>query len=147
MFSRPTLSDTQPNNGRVSPFVKRSIVNASGNAAIPNTSTLVTPKSAAKVAICEVTMRPDVDIMVIIANISQKSGVFKVCDGRKFVTAGVEAEPGRAAASCAGGTRKPCEASRPTTANPMPNIQSVASMPRACSDVAIGNVVTIAPMP
>lgn len=147
MFSRPILSDTQPNSGRVSPFVKRSIVNASGNAAMPNTRTLVTPKSAAKVAICEVTMRPDVDIMVIIANISQKIGVFKVCEGRKLLTAGAEAEPGEAAASCVGGTRKPCEASRPTTANAMPKIQSVASMPRTCSDVAIGNVVTIAPIP
>jgi hypothetical protein len=35
----------------------------------------VIPNSAAKAAICEVTIRPEVDIIVIITNISQKAGV------------------------------------------------------------------------
>ena len=71
---RPIWSDTQPKNGRVSPLVKRSMVSARGSAAAPQTSIFATPNSVAKLAICEMTISPDVDISVIITNISQKIG-------------------------------------------------------------------------
>ena len=50
------------------------MVNANGSAAMPNTTALLMPKSSAKMAICEVTMSPEVDIIAIMANISQNSG-------------------------------------------------------------------------
>src|SRR6202171_3251496 len=71
VLSRPIRSDTQPKKGRVKPLVKRSIVKASGNAAMPKMVASVMPKSFEKDAICEMTMRPDVDIIVIMTNISQ----------------------------------------------------------------------------
>jgi hypothetical protein len=43
--------DIQSNNARVRPFVKRSMVSASGSAAMPNTTTFVMPKSAARIAV------------------------------------------------------------------------------------------------
>jgi hypothetical protein len=144
VFSRPKRSDTRPNRGRVSPFVKRSIVSASGSAARPNTSTLLTPKSAAKVAICEVTISPEMDMIVIMRNISQNSGVRSVRDGGMSGTL-------RPSANCrdrtGGGVRRPCAAIKPTIANTRPNIHSVASSPRVCNEAEIGNVVTIGPMP
>ena len=66
-------SDTQPKNGRVRPLVMRSTVSASGNAAMPKTMTLATPKSREKVANCEMIISPPVDIMVIMTNISQNT--------------------------------------------------------------------------
>ena len=42
------------------------------------------PKSRVNAPICEVTISPLVDIMVIITNISQKIGVRSICAGRKF---------------------------------------------------------------
>ncbi|VTM71346.1 Uncharacterised protein [Raoultella planticola] len=41
---------------------------------MPNTTALLMPKSSAKTAICDVTISPEVDIIAIMANISQKSG-------------------------------------------------------------------------
>ena len=81
VYSRPILSDTQPNNGRVKPFVTRSMVNANGSAAIPNTMAPVMPKSLANAPICEITIKPDVDIMDIIKNINQKTGVLSIVFG------------------------------------------------------------------
>lgn len=72
--SRPKRSEINPNSGRVKPLVKRSIVNASGSAAMPNTTAWLMPKSSANTAICEVTISPEVDIIAIMANISQNSG-------------------------------------------------------------------------
>ncbi|SAW73547.1 Uncharacterised protein [Klebsiella variicola] len=72
--SRPKRSEIKPNSGRVKPLVKRSIVNASGSAAMPNTTAWLMPKSSANTAICEVTISPEVDIIAIMANISQNSG-------------------------------------------------------------------------
>src|ERR1700688_2181554 len=77
-FSRPIRSDTQPKNGRVNPLVTRSSVKASGNAPIPKMVALARQKSLEKDAICEMTMSPDVDIIVIIKNMSQKTGVFNI---------------------------------------------------------------------
>ena len=81
MFSRPILSDTQPKNGRVNPFVIRSKVSASGSAAIPKTMASATPKSRAKLAKFDTTISPPVDIIVIMTNMSQKSGVFSISVG------------------------------------------------------------------
>ena len=81
MFSRPIRSDTQPKKGRVNPLSRRSTVSANGRAASPRTRTSATPKSRAKLAKFDVTMRPPVDIMVIITNISQKIGVFSIWAG------------------------------------------------------------------
>src|SRR3984893_14664041 len=78
VVSRPIRSDTQPKNGRVNPLVIRSNVKASGNAPIPKMVASAMPKSLEKDAICEMTMRPDVDIIDIIKNINQKTGVFNI---------------------------------------------------------------------
>ena len=43
--------------------------------------TSATPKSRAKSANCEITIRPPVDIIVIMTNISQKTGVFSISFG------------------------------------------------------------------
>ena len=59
----------------------RSIVSANGSAANPKITTLAMPKSFMKFANCEITIKPPVDIMVIIKNISQKIGVFSICFG------------------------------------------------------------------
>jgi hypothetical protein len=64
-------------------LVRRSIVSASGSAARPKTSTSATPKSRAKLAICEVTIRPEVDIIDIITNSNQKSGSRRTSEGLK----------------------------------------------------------------
>ncbi|MNG38867.1 hypothetical protein D3C81_1747660 [compost metagenome] len=54
------------------------MVSASGSAAMPKTTALDTPKSLAKAAICEVTISPDVDIIVIIRNSSQNKGILSI---------------------------------------------------------------------
>ena len=84
VFSRPMLSDTQPKNGRVSPLVRRSTVSASGNAARPNTMTLATPKSRENAANCEMIIRPPVDIIVIMKNISQNTGCAASVSARRW---------------------------------------------------------------
>ena len=68
VFSRPIWSETQPKNGRVRPLVNRDSVSDSGSAAMPRTSMLATPKSLANGPTLETTIRPEVDIMLIITN-------------------------------------------------------------------------------
>ena len=63
------------------------MVNASGNAARPNTVTPDMPKSRVKTAICEVTIRPEVAIIDIITDISQNNGVRSMLPGRVSATA------------------------------------------------------------
>ena len=123
------------------------MVSASDSAARPNTITLATPKSRAKVAICEVTIRPEVDIMVIIANINQNSGVRSIWRGARSCVLAAMAGAGMAAAWLASGERRACEAMTPITANTRPNCQSVVSNPALASEAEIGKVVRIAPMP
>ena len=79
--SRPMRSDTQPKKGRVRPLQTRSIESASGTAAAPKTSALLWPKSTAKLLKFETTIRPPVDIMVIMTNISQKIGERSMAPG------------------------------------------------------------------
>ena len=124
VFSRPMRSDTQPKNGRVRPLVMRSMVSASGSAARPKTITLATPKSRAKAANCEMTIRPPVDIMVIMTNISQNTGVFSISAG---MTSFADDASRRAAAalSSAVGMRIASAATAPTTPRMMPNTTSV----------------------
>ena len=81
MFSRPKRSEIHPKNGRVAPFVMRSSESANGSTGSPNTSAPPMPKSRVKAPICEVTIRPVVDIIVIIANISQKIRVPSISTG------------------------------------------------------------------
>src|SRR5207302_1763910 len=71
-------SESQPKNGRVSPLVMRSTVSASGSAASPNTITLATPKSRENAANCEMIISPPVDIIVIMPNRSQNTGVLSI---------------------------------------------------------------------
>src|SRR5213080_4977422 len=82
VFSRPIRSDSQPKNGRVRPLVIRSSDRASGSSGRPNTIALAIPKSRVNAAICEVTINPAVDIIVIMTNISQKIGVRNMSAGR-----------------------------------------------------------------
>ena len=82
VFSRPIRSETQPKKGRVAPFATRSMVRASGSAAMPNTVVAgPMPNPLAKTAICEMTIRPPVPTMVIIRNSSQNAGVANICAG------------------------------------------------------------------
>src|SRR2546428_12719567 len=74
VFSRPIWSDTQPKNGRVRPLANRSIDSARGRAGKPKTKTSAMPKSRGNAPICETTMRPPVDIMALMTNLSQKTG-------------------------------------------------------------------------
>ncbi len=104
--------------------MKRSSVSASGKAAMPITVTEATPKSLAKVPICEMTIRPEVDIMVIIANISQKSGVRSICFGvAPFTAAAVFFT--KDALQPAGGRLSTSAAATPTMAIPRPKRCSV----------------------
>ena len=82
VFSRPIRSDSQPKNGRVRPLVIRSSDSASGSSGSPNTMRFAMPKSRVNAAICEVTINPAVDIIVIMTNISQKIGVRSISSGR-----------------------------------------------------------------
>src|SRR6185312_8365050 len=81
VISRPIWSETQPKNGRVNPFVTRDSVNDSGNAAMPSTITCATPNSRANGPTFDVTIRPDVDIMLIMRKSSQNTGFFSISCG------------------------------------------------------------------
>ena len=124
VFSRPMRSDTQPKNGRVRPLQKRSIVSASGRAAKPHTASLAMPKSPANAPICDVTIRPEVDIIDIIANISQKTGLRSM----DAVSMSRSAAPlaSRVGAAATGGARRPRAARTPTAPKIRPNFSSVA---------------------
>ena len=76
----------------------------------------------AKLAICEMTISPEVDISVIITNISQKIGVFSIA---MVLVPGPGACP---ASSCvmAGGAFSPSAARNPTAPNTAPYCSSVA---------------------
>lgn len=143
VFSRPIRSDTQPKNGRVSPLQNRSIVSASGSAAMPHTTSWVMPKSAANTPICDVTISPDVDIRLIITNISQKIGVLSMSVGATSRSPRTTL----AAVSVTGGDFSPSAAMMPITPRINPQRISVAGSPADASVSAIGNVVAIAPMP
>jgi len=65
----------------------RSIDSASGSSGNPNTSAFPIPKSRVNAAICDVTISPAVDIIVIITNISQKIGVRSISAGVKLAPA------------------------------------------------------------
>ena len=119
VFSRPKRSDTQPKNGRVAPFVIRSSDSASGSSGRPNTSTSAIPKSRVNAPICDVTISPVVDIIVIIANISQKTGVPSISCGGTSIGAGafvVARCAGSGERHAASGRRSPCAATSPTSA-------------------------------
>jgi hypothetical protein len=75
---------------------------------------LATPKSAAKLPICEMTINPDVDISDIIRNISQKIGCFSIAPvaSPDWLVSGVAARVGAG--------RRPCAASTPTTPKIIP---------------------------
>ncbi len=118
VFSRPWWSDTQPKNGRVSPLVKRSMVSASGSAAMPHTVICATPNSVANPAMFDTTINPEVDISVIITNISQKTG------DRSIVTVSAPAPLSSVAAE--GGGFSPSAATSPTTPKTTPKRSSVA---------------------
>ncbi len=68
-------SETHPNKGRVTPFATRSMVNASGQRRKPEHAHIRQSEIARENRHLEVTIRPDVDIIDIITNSSQKSGV------------------------------------------------------------------------
>src|ERR1700693_6348403 len=79
VFSRPMWSDTKPKNGRVRPLVMRSKVKAAGMAAMvaPRMVTVAVgpiPNALATLVNCVMTIRPPVDIIDIMTNISQNTG-------------------------------------------------------------------------
>ncbi len=123
VFSRPMRSETQPKNGRVRPLVMRSNVSANGNAESPNTMTLATPKSREKAANCEMIIRPPVDIIVIMKNISQNTPLRSISFGMTSLTDVITATGGNF--SSARGMRIASAASAPTMPRMNPNTTSV----------------------
>jgi hypothetical protein len=85
VVSRPIRSDTQPKNGRVTPFSTRSIesANASAGRVSPNsvTGASATWKSCAIGPSCAVAIRPPAPIITNIAYRTQKSGVASILAG------------------------------------------------------------------
>ena len=113
---------------------------------MPSTVTAVIPKSSAKIAICEVTISPEVDIMVIMINISQNSGLRSISFGAKLFSLIFNGLLTGCALACCG-ARNPWLAIKPMAAINRPNCHSVLSSPLAASDCVTGNVVRIAPIP
>ncbi len=78
VFSRPILSDTQPKNGRVSPFRMRSIdrakVRAGSVRPISETGTVSILKSLAMGASCAVAIKPPAPTSTNITYMTQKIG-------------------------------------------------------------------------
>ena len=124
---------------------RRSTVRANCSAASPKTRTSATPKSRAKLAKFDVTMRPPVDIMVIITNISQKIGVFSILAGATLFPRACDAAGARI--SSGRGSRRPSAARTPTPPRMRPNTTKVLGAPEAASIEEIGNVVSMAPIP
>ena len=123
VFSRPMRSDTQPKKGRVRPLVMRSTVSASGSAARPHTMTLATPKARENAANCEITIRPPVDIIVIMTNISQNTLVLSMSLGATLRDDAMIA--GACKTSLVVGERMASAASAPTMPRMMPNTTKV----------------------
>ena len=143
--SRPMRSDTQPKNGRVRPFVTRSKVSAKGSAAMPKMTTSATPNSRMTGANCDVTIRPPVDIIVIMTKSSQKSFVFSMSRGATSRT--LDATLGAGATNSAGGACMKRPASAPTRPSTMPKVRSVEDEPDVRIIESMGKVVRIAPKP
>ena len=85
VFSRPMLSDTQPKNGRVTPFSMRSIESAKVSAGrvmpIRLTGTLATLKSLAIGASCAVAISPPAPTSTNMTYITQKIGDASISHG------------------------------------------------------------------
>ena len=123
VFSRPMRSEIQPKNGRVSPLVMRSIVSASGNAAKPKRTNLVTPKSRENEANCEMIISPPVDIMVIMKNISQNTFVRSISRGATSFDEVMTETGGSLSSAC--GMRIASAATAPTMPRINPNTTRV----------------------
>ena len=76
------------------------------------------PKSFVNAPICDVTINPVVDIIVIIANMSQKTGVASICDGDRSL------RPPSTFSARRGARRRPWAATRPAAAKMSPNRMS-----------------------
>ena len=147
VFSRPIRSEIQPKKGLVSPLAMQSTVTARGRAATPNTITPATPKSLVKLANCEMTINPQVDIIAIIANISQKTRVFSMPLGehsRPVSTALAGRRPDRLAGP---GRARQKAARTPTAPRMTPNRVRVAWWPEDLIMASMGRVVRMAPIP
>src|SRR5262249_52284351 len=102
--------------------------------------------------ICDVTIRPVVDIMVIIANINQKIGFANICEGDTSVGGG---DVVVAARRCwfhrifhaVSGRRSAWATTRPAAAKIQPNRSSPTSYVDSRSTAETGNVVSSAPTP
>src|SRR3569833_768152 len=79
--TQPKKTETQPKNGRVRPLVTRDRVSDSGKAAIPSTRISATLYSRANGPTFDVTIRPLVDIMLIMMKSSQNTGFFNISRG------------------------------------------------------------------
>ena len=99
------------------------MVSASGNAASPNTTTLATPKSRENAANCEMIIRPPVDIMVIMKNISQNTGLRSIWPGGVPAFAASAGGGGNTSADV--GIRIASAAAAPTTPRMRPNTTRV----------------------
>ena len=122
VFSRPTRSDTQPNNGRVRPLVKRSMVSASGRRRHAEHEHV----GDAEIRRERRHLRGDHQAGRRHHRHHREHQPEKRrpehLAGRSFGTleAFGAAPPTGAAAACAGGVRKPSDARKPTTAETAP---------------------------
>ena len=152
--SRPSLSDTQPKNGRLTPLRTRFIDSANGKASnvTPNNDTGESeiPKSLAIGVNCAVAMSPPVAVNTNMMNITQNAGVRSISIGvcsrprtADVPTIGVAREVVKAAS----GARRN-QLTRNTTAPcAIPNLKNVVSYPCALIMLAIGNTVSADPAP
>src|ERR1041384_2867686 len=108
--SRPMWSDTQPKNGRVTPFRTRSMASAKVNAGSVSPSMLTgvsaMPKSLAIGASCAVAMRPPAPTRTNITYMIQNTGVLRTSIGANWRRACGIAAPALGTSLAIGATRK-----------------------------------------
>jgi hypothetical protein len=91
------------------------------------------------------TIRPELDIIDIITNNTQKIGERSMISGGTPVLVGVD--PGTLDSELVGGRFIPCAARSPIAPKIRPKVISVDCGPTAAKLREIGNVVRIAPIP
>ena len=111
------------------------------------------PKSRVKAPICDVTISPVVDIIVIMANISQKIGVRSISAGADVWTGLREpcvrrlCEPPCAAATPGPAGAGPARPREPTTPKTTPKRVSASLIASIAQHAGDRKVVSSAPMP
>src|SRR5208282_2297818 len=147
--SRPMRSETQPKNGRATPFITLSKISATVSVEAPRNSTVFeTPLSLATTAICAVAMSPLAEISTNIRYSSQNVGVLSISMGEKLlVDCRTRAVDAAAGASPGSGPRSSHPTRNTTPPWTRPNQKKVAAYPDDSIIMRIGITVSAAPAP